>query len=222
MQAWLALTRLYQGRWAEAGDRRAPIVGQPARGRHQPHHGAGGARPPAHPPRRPGRGGRAGRGAGAGRAHRRPCSASARCAPPAPRPPGWPATASAPAPRPAPRGTWRVHHRHPWHTGELGFWRWRAGERVPLPAWAARARSRARSPATGVARPRPWERLGCPYERARALADGDEPAQLAGAADLRPARRPARPGRLRQRLRAGGVRHIRAARARARAATPSA
>jgi len=53
-----------------------------------------------------------------------------------------------------------------------------------------------------------WERLGCPYERARALADGDEPAQLAALEIF--VRLGARPDleRLRQRLRAGGVRHI--------------
>ena len=77
------------------------------------------------------------------------------------------------------RAAWdlALHHRHPWHTGELAFWRWRAGERVRLPAFAARpfAREIAGDWRRAAAA---WERLGCPYERARALADGDEAAQL--------------------------------------------
>ena len=133
MQAWLALTRLYQGRWAEAGDAARPLVEQPQRGGHQPDHGAGGARAVAHATGRPGRGGRARRGARAGRAARRRSSAWGRCARPGRKRRGWRTTrerALAEA-----RAAWdlAVHHRHPWHTGELGFWRWRAGERVRLP-----------------------------------------------------------------------------------------
>ena len=107
------------------------------------------------------------------------------------------------------RAAWdlALHHRHPWHTGELGFWRGRAGERVRLPACAARpfAREVAGDWRRAAAL---WERLGCPYERARALADGDEAAQRAALEIFD--RLGARPDleRLRQRLRAGGVRHI--------------
>jgi DNA-binding CsgD family transcriptional regulator len=107
------------------------------------------------------------------------------------------------------RAAWdlALHHRHPWHAGELGFWRRRAGERVRLPVYAARpfARQAAGDWRRAAAL---WERLGCPYERARALAEGDEPAQLA-ALELFD-RLGARPDleRLRQRLRAEGVRHI--------------
>src|SRR5437899_3907754 len=28
-------------------------------------------------------------------------------------------------------------HRHAWHMGELSFWRWRAGEKIAVPAWTA-------------------------------------------------------------------------------------
>ena len=70
-----------------------------------------------------------------------------------------------------------VGKRHPWFTGELGFWRWRAGDRVSLPPWTARPFALQiegdwRAAATE------WERLGCPYERALALMDGDHAAQL--------------------------------------------
>ena len=188
------------------GRGRASARREPARGGHQPDHGAGGPRASAHAPGRPGRGRGARRGARAGRAH-----------------------ADAPAPRAGARGAgggrvaggrrpralaearaaWdlALHHRHAWHTGELGFWRWRAGERVRLPACAARpfARQIAGDWRRAAAA---WERLGCPYERARALADGDDAAQLAALEIFD--RLGARPDleRLRQRLRAGGVRHI--------------
>jgi DNA-binding CsgD family transcriptional regulator len=107
------------------------------------------------------------------------------------------------------RAAWdlALHHRHPWHTGELAFWRWRSGERVRLPAYAARPFARQivgdwRRAAAA------WERLGCPYERARAMADGDAGAQLVALEIFD--RLGARPDveRLRQRLRADGVRHV--------------
>ncbi|MFL5805259.1 MAG: helix-turn-helix transcriptional regulator [Roseiflexaceae bacterium] len=70
-----------------------------------------------------------------------------------------------------------VGKRHPWFAGELGFWRWRAGDHVSVPSWTARpfvlqidGDWRAAADA--------WERLGCPYERAMALMDGDHPAQF--------------------------------------------
>jgi DNA-binding CsgD family transcriptional regulator/tetratricopeptide (TPR) repeat protein len=65
----------------------------------------------------------------------------------------------------------------PWATGELALWLWRAGELSEPPAgcpepvtlqitgdWAAAAAA--------------WEALGCPYEAADALADGDDAAAL--------------------------------------------
>ncbi|MBC8077438.1 MAG: response regulator transcription factor, partial [Chloroflexales bacterium] len=66
---------------------------------------------------------------------------------------------------------------HPWFTGELGFWHWRAEQHVALPPWTARPfvlqmAGDWRAAATE------WERLGCPYERAMALIDGDHAAHL--------------------------------------------
>jgi DNA-binding CsgD family transcriptional regulator len=71
-----------------------------------------------------------------------------------------------------------ARHRHRWHAGEFSFWRWRAGEAIAAPKWAAapfvlQTRGDWRRAAKA------WEQLGCPYEQARALADGDLPAQLA-------------------------------------------
>src|SRR6185295_364780 len=107
------------------------------------------------------------------------------------------------------RAAWdlAVQHRHAWHTGELAFWRWRGGDRVRLPAWTARPfalqiEGNWRRAAAG------WQRLGCPYEEARARADGDAPARVAALEALD--RLGARPDleRERQRLRAEGVRGI--------------
>jgi DNA-binding CsgD family transcriptional regulator len=107
------------------------------------------------------------------------------------------------------RAAWdlAIRHRHTWHTGELAYWRWRAGDRVRLPPWTARPFALQiegdwRRAAAA------WRRLGCPYEEARALAEGDHAARLAALERLD--RLGARPDleRLRQRLRAEGVRKI--------------
>ncbi|HEY8597329.1 MAG TPA: LuxR C-terminal-related transcriptional regulator, partial [Thermomicrobiales bacterium] len=70
-----------------------------------------------------------------------------------------------------------ARHDHRWFTAELGYWLWRAGEEVDLSAtptnpfalqvagdWAGAAAA--------------WARLGCPYEAARALSEGDDEAAL--------------------------------------------
>lgn len=65
---------------------------------------------------------------------------------------------------------------HPWFLGELAYWLWRAGELKEAPPgcaepFALQIGGRWREAAAA------WEALGCPYEAARALADGDEPAR---------------------------------------------
>lgn len=65
-----------------------------------------------------------------------------------------------------------------WCFGELAFWLWRSGGLAEAPRTAAEPFARHiagdwRAAATV------WERIGCPYERAMALADGDELAQRA-------------------------------------------
>ena len=64
--------------------------------------------------------------------------------------------------------------RHdPWLFGELCLWRWRAGIREPVPATIAEpfalqiAGEWARASEL-------WKEIGCPYEAALALADGDD------------------------------------------------
>lgn len=69
-----------------------------------------------------------------------------------------------------------VDKRHAWFAGELAMWRWRAGERVSLPPWAARPFALTiAGDWRGAAEE--WRRLGCPYEQAGALAEGDDEAQ---------------------------------------------
>jgi DNA-binding CsgD family transcriptional regulator/tetratricopeptide (TPR) repeat protein len=66
--------------------------------------------------------------------------------------------------------------RHPWLIGELAFWCWRAGKLTEAPPdcaepYALQIQGRWRAAAEA------WQRLGCPYEQARALADGDSSAR---------------------------------------------
>jgi DNA-binding CsgD family transcriptional regulator/tetratricopeptide (TPR) repeat protein len=76
-----------------------------------------------------------------------------------------------------------VEHRHQWLIGELAIWLWRAGELNTIPPGAIEpvvlqvngnwSESAAR-----------WRELGCPYEAAMALADGDEAALREAHAEL--------------------------------------
>jgi len=68
--------------------------------------------------------------------------------------------------------------RHPWLAGELAFWRWKAGDEVDVTEWMARPFS-LHIAGEWQAAADEWQRLGCPYEQARALADGDAQAQRA-------------------------------------------
>ena len=74
-----------------------------------------------------------------------------------------------------------VQQRHPWGAGELAFWRWKAGDAVDIPEWVARPYALQIGGNWQVAA-EAWERLGCPYEQARALSDGDGEAQMAALA----------------------------------------
>ena len=97
--------------------------------------------------------------------------------------------------------------RHPWFIGELSWWLWRAGAPVELPncvalPYALQIAGRWREAAAA------WCDLSCPYEQARALADGDVDAQRQ--ALLVFDHLGARPSAdaLRQRLHAAGVRDL--------------
>jgi DNA-binding CsgD family transcriptional regulator len=79
------------------------------------------------------------------------------------------------------RAAWdlAVHHRHPWHTGELSYWRWLAGDLAPddLPPWAAEPFALQIQGRWGEAVLR-WQERSCPYEAARALAVSNDEAAL--------------------------------------------
>lgn len=100
-----------------------------------------------------------------------------------------------------------VRRRHRWHAGELSFWRWRAGEAVVLPAWSA-APFRQHVAGDWRRAARSWEKLACPFEQARALADGDAAAQLAALETFDRLGAAPAAAALRQRMRREGRRHI--------------
>ncbi|MEO7244558.1 MAG: LuxR C-terminal-related transcriptional regulator, partial [Rubrivivax sp.] len=107
-----------------------------------------------------------------------------------------------------------IRKRHPWFIGELAYWCWHAGVLDATPPHCAEPYSLQIAGQWREAADA-WQRLGCPYEQARALADGDAGAQQEALALFeRLGARPAREA-LRQRLHEAGVRGI------ARGARPS-
>jgi DNA-binding CsgD family transcriptional regulator/tetratricopeptide (TPR) repeat protein len=92
----------------------------------------------------------------------------------------------------------------PWILGELAYWMWRAGhEDIPLErlAFPFAEMIRGRWQAAAAA----WEEIGCPYERALALSDGDETAQLQALALFEALGATAAASLLRRQLQAHGV-----------------
>ncbi|HEY6134835.1 MAG TPA: response regulator transcription factor, partial [Rubrivivax sp.] len=97
---------------------------------------------------------------------------------------------------------------HPWFVGELSWWLWRAGTPDPstpdgcAEPYALQIAGRWREAADA------WQALGCPFERARALAEGDEGGQREALEVFEGlGARPAAEA-LRQRLREAGVRGV--------------
>ena len=66
-------------------------------------------------------------------------------------------------------------HRHPWHAGEFAYWLGRAGDMVGSPRWVAQP-YRHHLDGDWRKAAQAWSERFCPYEQARALAEGDEPA----------------------------------------------
>lgn len=63
-----------------------------------------------------------------------------------------------------------LSHHHQWFTGELAFWRARAGETVEAPEWIAEP-FRLQIAGDWAGAEAAWLRLGCPYEAAQAAAE---------------------------------------------------
>ncbi|MGI9141435.1 MAG: ATP-binding protein [Gemmatimonadaceae bacterium] len=101
-----------------------------------------------------------------------------------------------------------VQHKHQWHIGELGYWRWKAGDLHESPPGAAEPYAHQMRGDWAAAAER-WSDLGCPYEAARALAESDNEAALreAFATFDRLGARPAA-AMVTQRMRALGVQAI--------------
>lgn len=96
---------------------------------------------------------------------------------------------------------------HPWFLGELAYWLWRSGDLTDAPAACAapyvlQIGERWREAAAA------WEALGCPYEEARALAEGDEAARRQALATFDRLGASPMADRLRREMRAAGVQAI--------------
>jgi DNA-binding CsgD family transcriptional regulator/tetratricopeptide (TPR) repeat protein len=98
-------------------------------------------------------------------------------------------------------------HRHKWHAGEAAFWLAGQGPADAIPPWIARPFALHLEGRWNEAA-EAWRSLGCPYEEARALSDGDEQAQLAALRMFEELDAAPAAGQLRQRMRRSGVRHL--------------
>ena len=110
---------------------------------------------------------------------------------------------------------------HPWFAGQLAFWLRLAGTPVPAPAVVAEPH-RLLLGGDWRAAAAAWQELGCPYERALALACGDQDEALLGALTLLDglgARQTAQ--RLRRQLRRRGTLRVPRGPNRATAANPA-
>jgi tetratricopeptide (TPR) repeat protein len=98
--------------------------------------------------------------------------------------------------------------RLPHHIAELALWSRRSGAQSVLPPECARHPAAMEAAGGWRAAADAWHALGCPYEAARALADGNESAQREALATFE--RLAARPmvERVRRHLRAAGVRGL--------------
>jgi ATP/maltotriose-dependent transcriptional regulator MalT len=95
----------------------------------------------------------------------------------------------------------------PWLQGEFAFWLWRAGVEQPLQQEIAEPYALQIAGNWRAAAER-WKELGCPYEEAVALSDGDEAAQRQALAIFEKLGAAPAAEKLRQTLRATGVRGI--------------
>jgi len=205
MHAWLAITRLYQGRWAEAADIATRVIQRPtsaisrilalaALGRVRARRGDPGvdeildealaiaAQTDTLLRLAPVRAARAEAALLAGDPCRTVTEASAAY-------------------------ELAIRYRHRWYAGELIYWRRLGGDMTPAPTWSAQpfllqVRGQWRRAAAI------WQRLGCPYEQASALADGDSAAQMEALEIFTRLGAAPAAALLRQRMRGAGVRHI--------------
>ncbi len=91
----------------------------------------------------------------------------------------------------------------PWALGELGGWLWRAGSLSSIPAPLAEPYARQLA-GDWQAAAALWEELGCPYEQAQALAEGEAESQRKAIALLERLGAQPAAAQVRQRMRAQG------------------
>ena len=70
-----------------------------------------------------------------------------------------------------------LKHPEPWRLGELSLWLWRAGG-LDQPPDGVATPYRLEMSGDCQAAATVWQQIGCPYEQALALAQGNRPAQL--------------------------------------------
>jgi DNA-binding CsgD family transcriptional regulator len=103
-----------------------------------------------------------------------------------------------------------VRKRHPWFASELLFWCWQGDGYLPggLPEFCAQQPFAMEISGRGKQAAAVWRNLNCPFEAARALAEGDEAEQLEALAIFESFS--ARPmiERVRYKLRSAGVRGL--------------
>ncbi len=100
-----------------------------------------------------------------------------------------------------------INIRHPWASGELTYWRCLSGESIPAPPWVAQPWALQIS-GDWQAAATCWQELGCPYEQAQALANGDIPARLVALEIFERLGAWPAADSLRQSLRRSGVRNV--------------
>ena len=105
-----------------------------------------------------------------------------------------------------------LQQKHAWFAGEMVYWLWRVGKLSESPApcaepFALEIAGRWREAANA------WAELGCPFEQARALAEGDAAAQLEALRIFQHLGAQPAVDRLREQLKAAGRRLPRGARA---------
>jgi DNA-binding CsgD family transcriptional regulator len=100
-----------------------------------------------------------------------------------------------------------ITRKNPWDLGELAFWVWRGGGMTQVPDGAAEPYALQISGQWRAAAAA-WERIGCPYERALALADGDEEARRVALAIFEQLGAGSAAEAVRRQLRAAGVRRL--------------
>lgn len=66
----------------------------------------------------------------------------------------------------------------PWHLGEVAIWLWRGGEMLKVPEGALAQPFALQIAGDWRGAAALWEQIGCPYEQALALSDGDVTAQV--------------------------------------------